>query len=67
MYEPRDYSAEEWQLWMTKMTKKAKLNPKQEKLLDRYVDILRAQPPGSRVGLSAANTTAQKQPASQPH
>jgi len=42
-YEPREYAQEEWQLWMTKMSRKAKLNPSQDKLLNRYLDAYRAQ------------------------
>ena len=64
MYEPRDYSEDEWQLWMGKMRKKAKLNTRQEKLLDRYVDILRAQPQTSRTGLTSAKTAGLRQQAS---
>ena len=66
MYEPREYSQEEWQLWMAKMTKKAKLTAKQEKLLDRYVDLLRAQPQTSRASLSSATSVGvQQQPSHQ--
>ena len=67
MYEPRDYSDEEWQLWMVKMSKKAKLNLKQEKLLDRYVDMLRAQPQTSGAGPSSAKVAGLRQPSHNEH
>src|ERR1041385_5968966 len=35
-YEPAAYNKEEWDFWMQKMRKKAKLKPGQEALLDRY-------------------------------
>jgi hypothetical protein len=44
-YEPRDYPLEEWRLWMSKMSKKAKLTPNQAKLLNRYLDAYRAGKP----------------------
>ena len=44
-YEPRDYPIEEWRLWMSKMTKKAKLTPNQAKLLNRYLEAYRAGKP----------------------
>jgi mono/diheme cytochrome c family protein len=42
LYAPEKYSDEEWQHWMSKMTKKAKLNPDQTELLSQYVNSLRA-------------------------
>jgi len=44
LYDPNDYSEEEWWLWMAKMSRKAKLHPRQERLLNRYVELLRADP-----------------------
>jgi len=49
-YEPRDYPEEEWRLWMTKMSKKARLKPNQEKLLNRYLDAYRAEKPSAKTG-----------------
>jgi mono/diheme cytochrome c family protein len=40
-YNPNDYNAEEWQSWMVKMNKKAKLKPDQAELLSRYIDTIR--------------------------
>jgi hypothetical protein len=40
-YAPANYSAEDWNLWMVKMSKKAKLKPPQTELLTRYLDIFR--------------------------
>jgi len=38
MYDPAKYSDEEWQKWMTKMTRKAKLRPEQAEMLSRYIE-----------------------------
>ena len=37
-YDPAAYSDAEWRVWMTKMSKKAKLKPAQEEFLSRYID-----------------------------
>ncbi len=42
-YEPAAYPEAEWRLWMDKMSRKAKLKPEQEKLLNRYLDACRAE------------------------
>jgi mono/diheme cytochrome c family protein len=36
-YDPAKYSEADWEMWMTKMSKKAKLKPAQEAELSRYV------------------------------
>jgi hypothetical protein len=36
-YDPSKYSEADWQMWMTKMSKKAKLKPEQEEILSRYI------------------------------
>ena len=41
-YDPRQYSAEEWDEWMDKMSRKARLKEKDEALLRRYFDQKRA-------------------------
>jgi hypothetical protein len=41
-YDPASYSNEDWQMWMGKMTKKAKLKPDQAEILSRYLDCFRA-------------------------
>jgi hypothetical protein len=41
-YDPKDYSAEEWRLWILKMGKKTKLKPAQVKLLIRFWDVQQA-------------------------
>jgi hypothetical protein len=41
-YEPTNYGAAEWRIWMEKMNKKSKLKPEQGALLDRYLDAYRA-------------------------
>ena len=41
LYEPKDYSEEEWRLWTTNMLLKAKPSPEQEKALRPYLEALR--------------------------
>jgi hypothetical protein len=41
-YEPKDYSAADWQRWMNSMNNKSKLKPTQAGLLTRYLDAYRA-------------------------
>jgi hypothetical protein len=36
-YDPAKYSEADWEMWMTKMSKKAKLKPAQEAELSRYI------------------------------
>jgi hypothetical protein len=36
-YDPAKYSEANWQMWMGKMSKKAKLKPEQEQVLSRYI------------------------------
>lgn len=38
LYDPARYSDTQWQGWMEKMSRKAKLTPKQEKLLEDYIE-----------------------------
>jgi mono/diheme cytochrome c family protein len=38
LYDPANYSDQEWKLWMQKMSRKAKLKPEQEKALTQYID-----------------------------
>jgi hypothetical protein len=50
-YNPDQYSAEDWKMWMDKMSRKSKLKPAQHDLLSRYLDTFRktatpAPPPG---------------------
>ena len=40
-YDPGGYADTEWQTWMTKMSKKARLRPDQEQLLSRYLEVFR--------------------------
>ena len=41
-YDPANYSAEEWNVWMAKMSKKAKLKPNQKELLTRFLNTFRS-------------------------
>jgi hypothetical protein len=43
LYDPGKYSDAEWQSWMTKMARKARLKPDQRELLSRFLDGVRAQ------------------------
>ena len=40
-YNPADYSQPDWDLWMKKMSKKAKLKPAQTELLSKYLQGFR--------------------------
>jgi len=40
-YDPAHYSDSEWQSWMSKMSRKARLQPEQEQLLSRYLQAYR--------------------------
>jgi hypothetical protein len=41
LYDPSAYSDVEWQQWMTRMSKKARLKTGQEELLSRYLQAFR--------------------------
>ena len=43
-YDPAKYSDEDWQMWMTKMGKKAKLKPEQQEMLSRYIEDIYRSP-----------------------
>jgi len=43
LYEPGNYTDAEWQSWMAKMIRKARLKPDQAKLLTRFLDETRAE------------------------
>jgi diheme cytochrome c len=43
-YPPAKYSDEDWQMWMGKMSKKAKLNPEQQRILSNYIELAFRQP-----------------------
>ena len=53
-YEPAVYSQKEWDSWMGKMRKKAKLTPGQEQLLARYLDAYRAGSPSVHTNRASA-------------
>lgn len=38
LYDPMRYSDRDWEVWMNKMTRKAKLSPTQAGLLSNYID-----------------------------
>lgn len=40
-YHPAEYSREDWDMWMRKMSRKARLKPPQEELLTRYLAAFR--------------------------
>ena len=42
LYDPAAYPDADWRLWMTKMSKKAKLTHDQEAVLSRYLEAFRA-------------------------
>jgi cytochrome c553 len=41
-YEPTNYTEVNWQRWMESMSRKSKLKPPQQELLNRYLDAYRA-------------------------
>jgi len=41
-YDPAHYNQAEWDKWLGKMSKKARLKPEQEELLSRYLAAVRA-------------------------
>ena len=41
-YEAKAYPQPEWETWMVKMSKKARLGPEQQELLARYLNAYRA-------------------------
>ena len=41
LYDPARYDDADWQSWMAKMTKKARLNAEQADLISRYVETIR--------------------------
>jgi hypothetical protein len=41
-YEPRNYNEAEWRKWMNAMSRKSKLKPEQDKLLNAYLDAYRS-------------------------
>ena len=43
-YDPHAYSGPQWDVWMTKMTRKAHLEPGQRDLLLRYLGAVRSTP-----------------------
>ena len=49
-YDPAKYDEVEWQTWMQKMSKKAKLKETQSELLGRYLEVFRT-PAGTNSSL----------------
>ena len=43
LYDPARYNDADWQSWMTKMAKKARLNSEQADLISRYVETIRVK------------------------
>ena len=41
-YEPRNYNEVDWRKWMEAMSRKTKLKPEQDKLLNTYLDAYRS-------------------------
>ena len=42
-YDPAAYSDQEWSVWMTKMSKKSRLEPHEAEVLARYLNASRPQ------------------------
>lgn len=43
LHDPTNYNDAEWQSWMTKMKRKARLKTDQAELLSRYLELIRAK------------------------
>jgi hypothetical protein len=43
-HDPRSYARDEWNEWMTKMSRKARLKPSEDTLLRRYFEQTRGEP-----------------------
>ncbi len=41
-WEPRNYNEADWRKWMEAMSRKTKLKPEQDKLLNSYLDAYRS-------------------------
>ncbi len=62
LYDPAKYSDQQWQVWMDKMSRKAKLQPEQTELLSRYTEgSLR----GTRRDSEGRSTVAGSRPCSE--
>lgn len=48
-YDPADYGDASWSKWMTKMSRKTKLTPEEDDLLERYLEAYRKRPPNPSV------------------
>ncbi len=53
LFDPNDYTQKEWQRWMTKMGKKAKLTREEQQLLNRYRAAYQSQQPPAKVGATS--------------
>ena len=66
LYNPAQYSDEQWQVWMDKMSRKAKLKPDQKGLISHYVEeALRRSPVKSATEASLFESTNPRTPATQ--
>jgi hypothetical protein len=43
-YDPHPYTSLQWETWMTKMSRKARLDPQQQQLLTRFLAAVRTTP-----------------------
>ena len=66
LYDPAKYSDEQWQIWIDKMSRKAKLQPDQKKLISHYVEeALRGSPVKSVTEANVFGTTNPRTSATQ--
>jgi hypothetical protein len=49
-YDPRTYTDKQWQIWMSKMNRKAHLDSAQQELLGRYLKAVRDTPAPPKEG-----------------
>lgn len=55
-YEPADYPQPQWDSWMSKMSRKARLTPEQDSLLSRYLDAYRSVAAVARTNVAEVST-----------
>jgi len=46
-YHPARYNAADWEMWMNKMSRKARLEPVQRQVLEQYLGAYRLAPDGT--------------------
>jgi cytochrome c5 len=61
-YDPNAYTQPQWDAWMVKMRKKARLGSEQQNLLSRYLDAYRASSPALKTNSAESASAPELQP-----